>query len=57
MKHKKKPTRRQKLLLLENGLKPERWYIERDTNDYIVAISETGEMRRITKEASGNGKY
>lgn len=46
---KEKPTRRQKLLIAENGLKPENWYVEKDTKEYMYIVSKNGQHRLIKK--------
>lgn len=54
--HKKKPTRQQKVFLASCGLKPENWYIERETSDYYYAVSKNGQHRLLQKEKKKNCK-
>lgn len=52
MKHGKKPTRSQKILIELRGLDPENWLIERDTvGELVILHRKTGSIKTIKKGA------
>ena len=42
MKHEKKPTREQKMMLKEAGLVPENWLVIKNMEDHIEVVSRKG---------------
>lgn len=42
MKHGKKPTREQKMMLKEAGLVPENWLVIKNMEDHIEVVSRKG---------------
>ena len=46
MKHGKKPTRSQKLLIKQWRLNPENWMVERDTPDQMVLVHRYSDKTR-----------
>ncbi len=51
---KTKLTRRHKLLLSIRGLKPENWYLERETAELLYIVSRNGQRRHIKKTVINN---
>lgn len=47
MKHGKKLTKKQKMLLASKHLNYENWLLERDTNEVIVFINRYDKARKI----------
>ena len=47
---KRRLTHRQKVFLASCGLKPENWYLEKETDKYYQIISENGQRRLIQKK-------
>ena len=43
------PTRAQKIYFASYGLKPDNWYIEKETKDYFYLVSKNGRHRLIDK--------
>ena len=43
------PTRAQKIYIASYGLKPDNWYIEKETKDYFYLVSKNGRHRLIDK--------
>ena len=48
MKHAKKPTKKQSILIQEWGLNPADWMIERDTPSEMVLVHRHSEKNRKT---------
>lgn len=44
------PTRAQKIYFASRGLKPDNWYIEKETKDYFYLVSKNGQHRLIDKK-------
>lgn len=49
-KNPRNPTRRQKIFIAQHRLKPENWYIEKETDEFLWIISKNGQHRLLTKE-------
>lgn len=49
-KNPRKPTRQQKIFIASRGLKPENWYVEKATDEYLYLVSKNGQHRLLTKE-------
>ncbi|WP_425464911.1 DUF6906 family protein [Paenibacillus dokdonensis] len=48
MKQLKNPTKKQKIEIRRQKLKPESWLVERDTGQLLVVVSrEKGQVRRL----------
>ena len=47
---KRKLTRQQKKFVASHGLKPENWYIVKETNEYYWLISKVGVRRLLWKD-------
>ena len=43
-------TRRQKIFVAQRGLKPENWYIVKETDEYYQLISKAGATRLLWKD-------
>lgn len=50
MKHGKAPTVNQKKFIRENGLKPETWLVERETQTEMILLSRNSKSKRILKK-------
>lgn len=42
-------TRKQKIFFASKGLKPENWYIAKETADYYQVVSKNGQKRILWK--------
>ncbi len=52
MKKTQKPTRRQKFLIIDHGLNPNNWFVERDTTaEMVIVHRDSGRKRTIRKAA------
>ena len=43
-------TRRQKIFVAQRGLKPENWYIVKETDEYYQLVSKNGQSRLLWKD-------
>ncbi len=43
-------TRQQKIFVASHGLKPENWYIVKETDEYYQLISKAGATRLLWKD-------